>query len=448
LRYFKEHWSYLTTAGAYPGIDALRLAAVGLVLFFHFAFVQWGWIGVDLFFVLSGFLIGGALIDQGREDRISFTRFYGHRAMRILPIYYFFIAACFFFKKHEAGTALPSLAAAFTFMQTTGQYYFKWPVDSSYIPGGSWTLVIEETFYVLAPLFIWLLTKVTKNAWVIAGVFGAIFLSGVPARLLATAEFNPTDPNWHFASFVQFHSRFDELAAGVCAAAIIRGSQGKHSRWFFGILAAAGAFIFWTFIHDRVDLLAQPQMMTRQTIWMPSLLAFTFACTVLAAYDFQFNAPWVIIGARLSYGLYLMHILVLELTSPIAGEGWMLAISDITSFKTRGAIMLIASVVLTYFLSITVEYPFIRMYRKPKAAQENPLSVQSLMSTLAGTLTEKKRQEAIEAVLAQAVRDGKNIATSVELKNGFYEVNCVLVSPGEQPTSAGEWEIFETMKLA
>lgn len=105
--------------------------------------------------------------------------------------------------------------------------------------------------------------------------------------------------------------------------------------------------------------------MTRQTIWMPTLLAFTFASLVLATYDFKFNAPWVIIGARLSYGIYLMHILVAELTSPIAGEGWMMAIGDTFSFKARSAMIMFASIGLTYLLSLTVEYPFIRMYRKP-----------------------------------------------------------------------------------
>jgi peptidoglycan/LPS O-acetylase OafA/YrhL len=138
LRYLRDHWSYLTTAGAYPGIDAMRFVAIGTVCLYHFKFLPWGWVGVDLFFVLSGFLIGGALLDQGRDSRLSFTRFYRHRALRILPVYYLFVLLSFLFKAHARidETTGPSVLAALTFMQTTGAYYLKWPVDSAFVPGG------------------------------------------------------------------------------------------------------------------------------------------------------------------------------------------------------------------------------------------------------------------------------------------------------------------------
>jgi peptidoglycan/LPS O-acetylase OafA/YrhL len=174
LRYFQDHWTYLTRPGAYPGIDALRFVAISTVALYHFQFLPWGWVGVDVFFVLSGFLIGGALLDEGRERRLSFGRFYGHRALRILPLYYLFVLLSFLFKAHSRvdETTIPSVLASLTFMQTTGAYYFKWPVDPAYIPGGSWSLVVEETFYLIAPLFIWILTRITRNMWICAAVSG------------------------------------------------------------------------------------------------------------------------------------------------------------------------------------------------------------------------------------------------------------------------------------
>jgi peptidoglycan/LPS O-acetylase OafA/YrhL len=365
VRYFKEHWAYLTTPGIYPGLDALRFLAISLVILFHFRFVHWGWIGVDLFFVLSGFLIGGALIDQGRQDQLSFARFYGHRALRILPVYYFFIAACFFLQPHQPGTMWSSLAAAFTFMQSTGSYYFHWPVDSSYVPGGSWTLVIEETFYVLAPVLIWLVTRASKSLWVIFAIFLAIFLCGMPVRLAVTSGFAHDDANWHFSSFIQFHSRFDELAAGVAAAAFMRLAKDKYPRWLFGCAAVAGIFIFLAFMYDKPDLLARPQYMTRPTIWMPTLLAITFASTTLALYDFKPTAPYIVIGARLSYGLYLMHLLVMGLIAPRSDVGWLGILQNVTSHNARSVIVILGCIALTYFLSLLIEYPFIRLYRRP-----------------------------------------------------------------------------------
>lgn len=367
VRYLQEHWAYLTKPGAYPGVDVLRFVAIGTVCLYHFQFLPWGWVGVDVFFVLSGFLIGGALLDQAREDRLSFKRFYLHRALRILPIYYLFVLLSFLFKAHARidETTLPSVLASLSFMQTTGAYYFKWPIDSAFVPGGSWSLVVEETFYLIAPLCIWILTRITRNMWICVAVCGAVFVSGVAARLAATAGFAPDDSNWHFASFIQFHSRYDELAAGVAAAALIRATNGHHARWLFGVLAAACTAVFLAFILNRPEFMAHPELMTRTTIWLPTLLGAGSAAAVLAIYDRPVTAPWIIVGARLSYGLYLLHIFVLEVCSPQGNTGWQLALMNATSFEARAAIVLMGCVVLSYLLSLVIEYPFIRMYRRP-----------------------------------------------------------------------------------
>jgi peptidoglycan/LPS O-acetylase OafA/YrhL len=367
MRYLKDHWTYLTRPGAYPGVDALRFTAITLVALYHFQFLQWGWVGVDIFFVLSGFLIGGALLDQGSQGRLSFGQFYRHRALRILPIYYLFVLLSFFFKAHARidETTLPSVLASLTFMQTTGAYYFKWPIDPSYVPGGSWSLVVEETFYLIAPLFIWGLTRITRNMATCAAVCGAVFLSGIAARLVATAGFAPDDPNWHFASFIQFHSRYDELAAGVAAAAFIRATKGLHARWPFSVLASVCLIAFLTFILNRPELLLHPNTMTRATIWIPTLLGLGSAAAVLTLYDRPVTTPWIVVGARLSYGLYLLHIFVLEVASPSGGSGWLLKLMAATSFQTQATIVLIGCVALSYLLSLLVEYPFIRLYRKP-----------------------------------------------------------------------------------
>jgi peptidoglycan/LPS O-acetylase OafA/YrhL len=200
--------------------------------------------------------------------------------------------------------------------------------------------------------------------WICAAVCGVIFVSGIVARLAATAGFAPDDPNWHFASFIQFHSRYDELAAGVAAAALIRATKGQHPRWIFGVAATACAIVFLTFILNRPEFVLHPNEMTRATIWLPTLLGLGSAAAVMAAYDRRVTAPWVIIGARLSYGLYLMHIFMLEVLSPNGGSGWQADLMLATSFQARAAIILMGCVALAYLLSLTVEYPFIRMYRR------------------------------------------------------------------------------------
>src|SRR5690349_9856042 len=102
----------------YPGLDALRGLAILLVLLYHYFAFPIGWIGVDLFFVLSGFLITKSLL-QLKEEPSYFQRFFVRRVFRIFPVYYltlvfFFAAAPFLFSQKDAG----SVYAYYTGYQT------------------------------------------------------------------------------------------------------------------------------------------------------------------------------------------------------------------------------------------------------------------------------------------------------------------------------------------
>jgi peptidoglycan/LPS O-acetylase OafA/YrhL len=75
------------------GLDGLRGIAFLMVFFFHIHWNQWGWPGVQLFFVLSGFLITGILVDMKETLAVKpyFIKFYGRRILRIFPLYYFYL---------------------------------------------------------------------------------------------------------------------------------------------------------------------------------------------------------------------------------------------------------------------------------------------------------------------------------------------------------------------
>ncbi|MBI5934348.1 MAG: acyltransferase [Chloroflexi bacterium] len=147
------------------GLDGLRGIAFLMVFFFHIHWVQWGWLGVQLFFVLSGFLITGILMDmkEALPAKPYFIKFYGRRVLRIFPLYYFYLAVMW------ALTAW-ALSRGFhpdpmTVYQSEMKYALIYVYDfyftlDRYIPSyfltHFWTLAVEEQFYLFWPLFIFI----------------------------------------------------------------------------------------------------------------------------------------------------------------------------------------------------------------------------------------------------------------------------------------------------
>lgn len=385
MNYYREHWSYLTESGRYPGIDWLRALAVLLVLLYHFQFFRAGWVGVDMFFTISGFLIGGIIMDALAKRSFSFKEFYVRRMLRILPIYYFTILLCALFKADAEGSmsnAAASIASSLLFLQTTGPFF--WPnifsIDMGYVPGGSWSLVVEEMFYLIAPAFLMVLMKVARGGygW-IAGMAGLIMISGILSRLHFTKMYAPGDANLFMANFIQFHSRYDELAAGIAAAAIVRWRFGKaeFTSWMF----AAGLFFSWLFfayLYGKPGYLNHPNEISGDSIWLPTLMGLACTSLLLACYRWPLRCVPVIVLARLSYPLYLIHIFYIEVTSPLQGAGFLAWLTRTFSFEGRAVISVFICVVLAYFASLLVEYPFIRLYKK------GPTAVASQSPVVAG----------------------------------------------------------------
>jgi peptidoglycan/LPS O-acetylase OafA/YrhL len=145
-------------------IDALRAVAVLMVLGRHMeAFPLWtkvGWAGVDLFFVLSGFLIAGLLFAEWKEHgSVDVGRFYIRRGFKIYPAFYFFLAvtipaAMFWPRLTQHRVTAASAAAEVLFVQN----YFVG------VWGHTWSLAVEEHFYLVLPLLLWILHRRDRSA--------------------------------------------------------------------------------------------------------------------------------------------------------------------------------------------------------------------------------------------------------------------------------------------
>lgn len=237
-------------------LDGLRGIAILLVVTHHYLFLPFttpsvtvslfqrilglGWSGVDLFFVLSGFLLGGILIDH-RDSSGYFETFYLRRACRILPLYFLVVATLIglrrvFPQSGELGT-LPALSY-FTFTHNFLMAAKRTLDSACFAP--TWSLAVEEQFYLFLPFLI-RFVPLSGLPFVAAGL-------AVSAPLLRAIHFH-ADPGGSFLSpYVLLPFRADGLFTGVLCACLFRSpwarrSAASYRTFLYGLIAAGIAAV-------------------------------------------------------------------------------------------------------------------------------------------------------------------------------------------------------------
>src|SRR5213596_1926689 len=208
-----------------PGLDLLRALAIIVVVIYHcgiFGFAlpnhwhRFGWIGVDLFFVLSGYLIGGQLlVPLARNQCINLPRFFSRRALRIMPAYFVVLAVYFL---------LPSWREYPDMAQPLWKFLIS--VQNIDLHGGTafshaWSLAVEDQFYLLLPLILILVSRWPRPRFIIPCV---IVLGGIALRaFLARQNLAETGVSFRgFQTWIYYPTwtRLDPLVFGVILAAI------------------------------------------------------------------------------------------------------------------------------------------------------------------------------------------------------------------------------------
>ena len=292
-----------------PALDGTRGIAIILVMAFHLwrgPVTALGWSGVDLFFVLSGFLITGILWDSRPEpDRAR--SFYVRRALRILPLYYGVLVAVFLVRP-ALGWAhrLDDLALANERIWYW-TYLCDWRIALNYPPATTflthfWTLSIEEQFYLVWPLVVWRCSRRTTLI-----VAGSVAIGALLLRVgLVTASTIPS------AAYALLPCRVDALAVGAIIALSLRGPSGVRVTRHWALPAAAtGAAVvaLLAIVRPSVRFL-DPGMMTigyTALDWAFAGLVLTAATVRSPLLEF---APLRAAG-RYSYGLYVFHPFVM-----------------------------------------------------------------------------------------------------------------------------------------
>ncbi|HEY5410635.1 MAG TPA: acyltransferase, partial [Caulobacteraceae bacterium] len=218
-----------TQAARLPGLDLLRAAAIGWVMLYHLAvvglisrelwLVRFGWMGVDLFFVLSGFLIAGQLLRPwARGQRPSLRRFFSRRLLRTIPAYWAVLAVYALFPMVREA---PHLQPLWVFLSFTQNLFLG---DRPNAFSHAWSLSVEEQFYLMLPLIL-LLLAIRPNAKVAIGLMAAILVLGIGLRAWfwlheVAPSGQPDGMPYMRLIYYPTYSRLDGLLAGVAAAAV------------------------------------------------------------------------------------------------------------------------------------------------------------------------------------------------------------------------------------
>lgn len=304
------------------GLDHLRTLAIVLVLLFHyraFKHPEWidtigkfGWTGVDLFFVLSGFLISGQLFQEmNNKGTISLKTFYIKRFFRIIPAYFFTLFLYFtipFFRERES---LPSLWKFVTFTQNYGLDVIDKGTFSH-----AWSLCIEEQFYLLLPLFLVLVmpSKLFKYFSVLIVLFitASLLMRFVTwNEAIAGIDNNSLEfwRSWYMKIYYPTHTRLDGLGTGVligycmqCSSRFKRIVHQNGNRILLVGIILLG-ISFW---------ICNEQASKGASVFGFTLVAISYGCIVLSAVSASsFLSRWkssvTAELAALSYAVYLSH---------------------------------------------------------------------------------------------------------------------------------------------
>jgi peptidoglycan/LPS O-acetylase OafA/YrhL len=319
-----------------PQLDGLRGIAIALVLGWHYlaavpggdastalrlgrrAFLL-GWSGVDLFFVLSGYLIGGILLDN-RDSPRYFRTFYVRRAFRILPAYLLLLLPFLSARRALGSSRNPVMAAllggdvpswsyvAFVqnlFMAAAGDFGALWT-------GVTWSLAIEEQFYLLLPLALFVVPRrLVPRLCVTCAVLALVF------RTVVTVAFE--GPRALASVYVLLPSRMDGLFLGVLGAWLMREPWGRA--W---LVARRGRLLAFLAAAGAVLCVAAFRQTSFVAPWMTTggytLLALFYLALVLAGATASGGPLYAVLTwwplrmlGYTSYFVYLFHELFLHL---------------------------------------------------------------------------------------------------------------------------------------
>jgi len=352
------------------GLDHLRAFAITYVLFFHyqmFGHPDWvnkigsfGWTGVDLFFVLSGFLISGQLFSTiVKEKFFSMRVFLTKRFFRIIPPYLAIVGVYLAFPLFREREEMAPLWRYLTFTLN-----FDLDIKNIGTFTHAWSLCVEEQFYLILPIVILLFNYLRMGKKAIYLLSG-LFLGGLLIRYF----------NWKY--FIEPHQLSDNFGA-LFNKVIYYPTYNRLDGLLIGV-SIAGLYTFYPFIKDSIDKYSNFIMLTGFIV----LIGSYFICTPQQSFSTAIiGYPLIAIGyglitaaivcpsnilysikswltshiATLSYGIYLVHKLSIHLT-----QSMLVKIGIDKNSNLMMLCCLSSTIVLALILRYTIERPSMKL---------------------------------------------------------------------------------------
>jgi len=346
-----------------PGLDLLRALAIILVVIYHAGVMgfplagrvhRFGWIGVDLFFVLSGYLIGGQLLAPLACDQsIQLGRFFARRGLRILPPYFVILAIYFFLPSWRE---YPEMSPLWKFLVSVQNIGLRGGTAFSH----AWSLAVEDQFYLLLPLVL-LFVKQWRRATLIIPCL--IVLGGVILRIVLAKQ-NLTDTGVSFRGFQTWiyyptWTRLDPLVFGVGLAALEKFRPQlwqwlmNSARWLF--LFALGFIVYALFLGEGEHLTVTA------AVWQFPLIALGMALLLICAVSprlplHRVAIPGAAFIASIAYSTYLVQKLVIHFVAEFLTEHE-IALTSLPGLLLAEVCVYVAGALLFF----AIERPFLQL---------------------------------------------------------------------------------------
>lgn len=352
-------------ASRLPSLDLLRFIAVLLVIARHshprtadfepsltsiISYSKWGgWTGVDLFFVLSGFLVSGLLFSEYKKSgSLNAKSFLVRRGFKIYPAFYVFLLLTLIWEA------------------VTGQYIsrYNYLVEGLFLRnylnglwGHTWSLDVEEHFYIFLPLLLFVLHKVRGSFKVLPAIFLAIAVICLVLRLVAdTTDFRPLISRYEIW---QTHLRIDALMFGVLISYFYHFDPArldflKKNQWLWLLIALI--LLIPSFVPEAAPLLQSARYTANYLAFGIILL---LALESRAVSRFMATRPGTFVGylGQHSYSTYLWHLTVI------------LAVEQAAIYYfpsgTNNVLLNVINIILIFFVGVgmakIVEFPMLAL---------------------------------------------------------------------------------------